>query len=329
MISVIIPAYNVEDYIKRCLDSVCGQSYRDIEVLVVDDGSADSTPGICDSYADKDDRVRVIHKKNEGVAAARNTALDAAGGDMIAFADADDYYEPDMLKNLYEAMIKYDADMVCCGYREEYTDRSYTYGTDLPDAVYDKKQAYGDYFTMGGRMGSGCWNKLIRAGALEGLRYKPYVMGEDVEMLCRTLDRCDKVVCIGYPGYHYIHRTDSATRAEFGPNNVNMIHIADEMLDFIKERYPDLTDRMYAYHAAWTVAQIQAMYWSPDTGKFNKEKELIKGIIKGHMQGYANNPHIPGRDKLYLKSFTLGVFRPVQAVYDGLAGLKRSLTGRK
>ncbi len=325
MISVIIPAYNVEDHIKRCLDSVCAQTFKDIELIVVDDGSSDATPEICDSYAEGDKRVKVIHKENEGVAKARNTALDAASGDMIAFADADDYYEPDMLMKLSEAMAEYGADMACCGYIEEYSDRSCEYGTSLPDEVFDKTGAYEDYLTMGGRMGSGCWNKLIRAEVLSEIRYKPYVMGEDVEMLCRTLDKCDKVVCIGYPGYHYIHRSDSATRAEFGPDNVNMIRVADEMLDFIKRKHPDMTLRMYAYHAAWTSAQIQAMYWSRSTGRFKNEKLFIKDSVRANMAGYENNPYIAARDRILIKSFLYGFFRPVRALYDTMSGLKGML----
>ena len=323
LISVIIPAYNVEGYLKRCIDSVCAQSYKNIEVLVIDDGSCDSTPAICDECAAEDDRIRVVHKGNEGVAAARNTALDMAGGEMIAFADADDYCEPDMLKNLYEVMLRYGADMACCGYYEEYTDKTVEHGTGLADVVYTRHEAYEDYLKMGGRMGSGCWNKLIRAGVLKDIRYKPYVMGEDVEMLCRTIDRCELVACTGYPGYHYIHRGDSATRAVFGPNNVTMLYIANEMLDFIRQNHPELTERMYAFHAEWHSAQIQAMYWTKGTGRFVSEKEQIRENIRKNMEGYVNNPYVPKRDIVIIRAFMHGIYRPVQTVYDVMSGFKR------
>ena len=130
LISVIIPAYNAQVHLKRCLDSVCGQSYKDIEVVLVDDGSTDSTLQICEEYAKQDSRIRVFHKENGGVAAARNLALDRAEGAMIAFSDADDYYEPMMLERLHDAMLKHDADMVCCGYLEEYDDKVIEYIND-------------------------------------------------------------------------------------------------------------------------------------------------------------------------------------------------------
>ncbi|MCR5602816.1 MAG: glycosyltransferase [Lachnospiraceae bacterium] len=325
LISVIIPAYNAEKHLERCLDSVCGQSYKDLEILLVDDGSSDSTPQICDSYAKKDGRIKVIHKENGGVAAARNTALDMMTGAMAAFSDSDDYYEPGVLESMHRAMLEHNADMVCCGYYEEFDDRITEYGTGLGEVIYDRHDAFEEYFKMGGRIGSGCWNKLIRSEVIRDIRYKPYVMGEDVEMLLRTIDRCDRVVCIDYPGYHYIHRGDSATRAVFSENNINMLHIADEMLEYIKERHPELTEQMYAYNAAWYTAQIQAMYWSKDTSVFAEEKRLIKSLILSNMEGYRNNTYIPARDMLYLRSFMYGCFRPVQAACELLSGMKRRL----
>lgn len=322
---MIIPAYNAEAHLERCLDSVCGQSYKNIEVVLVDDGSTDRTPEICAGYAERDSRIKVIRKENGGVAAARNLALDSASGDMIAFSDADDHYEPEMLERLHEAMLKYDADMVCCAYLEEYDDKVIEYGTGCGDIVYNRHEAYGEYFKMGGRIGSGCWNKLIKRDILSDIRYKPYVLGEDVEMLCRTIDKCDKVAFTDYPGYHYIHRGDSATRAVFGKNNITMLHIADEMVEFIKERYPELTQQIYAYDAAWYVAQIQGMYWSPDTSVFAEEKKLIKEGILSNMGGYKNNPYVPLRDMLYLKSFLHGCFRPVQSAYEFAGRVKRAV----
>lgn len=325
LISVIIPAYNVEKHLERCLDSVCGQSYKNLEILLVDDGSSDGTPQICDSYAKRDDRIRVIHKENGGVAAARNTALDMMTGDMTAFSDADDYYEPGALESMHKAMLLHNADMVCCGYYEEFDDRITEYGTGSGDVIYNRHDAYEEYFKMGSRIGSGCWNKLIRSEVLNDIRYKPYVMGEDVEMLCRTIDKCDRVACIDYPGYHYIHRGDSATRAVFGENNINMLHIADEMLEYIKEHHPELTKQMYAYNAAWHVAQIQVMYWSKDTSGFRKEKQLIRDSIRANMKGYENNPCVPARDMLYIKSFLYGCFKPVQSVCDLLVRIRRMI----
>lgn len=322
LISVIIPAYNVEKYLSRCLDSVLAQSHKELEVILIDDGSTDATPAICDEYAGRDGRIKTVHKQNAGVAAARNDALDLASGDMFAFADADDHYEPDMLKNLYDAMIAYDADMAVCGYFEEYPDRTDEHGTDSGTVLYDNTQAYEDYFRMGGRIGSGCWNKLIKAEAAAGIRFKDYRMGEDVEWLSRVLDRCDKVVCTDYAGYHYIHREGSATRLEFSSTNLDILHVSDEMLAYTGRNHPELVKQMYAFHAAWYSAQIQVMHWQKDTGGYVNEKRFIKDNLKKNIKEYRGNPYVARADMLFIESYLLGCYRPVKRIYDLLSALK-------
>ena len=116
-ISIIIPVYNVETYIHKCIGSVLAQTYRNIEVILVDDGSPDNSGIICDEYAKKDKRVIVIHKKNGGLSDARNAGIDAATGDYIVFVDSDDYIAPDMIEKLYETQKRNNADITVCGYR--------------------------------------------------------------------------------------------------------------------------------------------------------------------------------------------------------------------
>ena len=115
MISVIIPIYNVEKYLCRCLDSIISQSYKDLEIILVDDGSPDNSPSICDSYARNDNRIKVIHKTNGGLSAARNTGLKYAMGDFISFIDSDDYIEPKMYEILFNLITKFDSDISMCG----------------------------------------------------------------------------------------------------------------------------------------------------------------------------------------------------------------------
>ena len=323
LISIIIPAYNVEAYLARCLDSVCGQSYKDLEIIVVDDGSEDKTPEICDEYAKRDSRIRAIHKKNAGVAAARNDALDMANGDMIAFADADDHYEPNMLRDMYDAMAEHDADMVSCGYYEEYPDKTDVHGSDGDTVIYDRTGAYNDYFKMGGRLGSGCWNKLIRAEAVRDIRFKDYRMGEDVEWLSRVIDNCDKVVCISNVGYHYIHREGSATRLEFSSTNLDILHVSDEMLEYTREYHPELIRQIYAFHAAWYSAQIQVMHWQKDTAKYAVEKRYIRDNLKRNIKEYRRNPYTAKADMLFIESYLLGCYRPVRFIYDRLSVLRK------
>ena len=130
LVSVIIPAYNIEDYIGRCLDSIISQTYKNLEIIVVDDGSRDYTGEILDNYAKKDRRIKVIHKENGGVSSARNKGIEAAEGDYIGFIDGDDLIEPGMYKTLVDLLEEENADIAHCGYQMVFPDRvDYYYNT--------------------------------------------------------------------------------------------------------------------------------------------------------------------------------------------------------
>ena len=123
LVSVIIPAYNIEDYIGRCLDSIISQTYKNLEIIVVDDGSRDHTGEILDNYAKKDRRIKVIHKENGGVSSARNKGIEAAEGDYIGFIDGDDLIESEMYKTLVDLLEEENADIAHCGYQMVFPDR--------------------------------------------------------------------------------------------------------------------------------------------------------------------------------------------------------------
>ena len=161
LISVIIPAYNIQDYLGTCLDCVLGQRYRDLEVIVVDDGSTDATPAIADAYAQKDPRVRVIHQANSGVTCARFQGLRIATGDYIGFVDGDDQLEPEMYELLLRNAREYDADISGCGYRKVYAKRTVDYfGTDQFSSFAKRE---GVRNLLDGRIEPGLCNKLYRA----------------------------------------------------------------------------------------------------------------------------------------------------------------------
>lgn len=145
-ISVIVPVYKTEQYLSACVDSILHQSYSDLEVILVDDGSPDNCPQICDDYAQRDERVRVIHQINAGVAAARNAGLDAACGEYIAFVDSDDWIDPDMYAGMMEMANAHDCDVVMCDCLKEYENRSQVYSHDIRAGFYDRAQLEQEYF---------------------------------------------------------------------------------------------------------------------------------------------------------------------------------------
>lgn len=213
-ISVIIPVYKVERYLDACVASVAGQTFADLEILLVDDGSPDACPALCDAWAQRDPRIRVIHRQNGGLSAARNTGIEAAAGRFLAFVDADDLLEPDALRRAYEAQAVTGADLVIFNLR--YVDET---NTPLPtpdfsqfrDEVLTPDEVWQRYFSLAEQRiyYVVAWNKLYRAELFRTLRFRPGKRYEDQFLLPGLLAQCRTVACLGWPGYRYVQRGGS------------------------------------------------------------------------------------------------------------------------
>lgn len=213
-ISVIIPVYKVERYLDACVASVAAQTFSDLEILLVDDGSPDNCPALCDAWAQKDPRVRVIHRENGGLSAARNTGIEAAQGEFLTFVDSDDLLDPDALRRGYEAQRQHDADLVILNvvYVDE---KDVPLGkpdfTGFRDEVLDEDGVWQRYFALGEQKiyyAIAC-SKLIRAEVFRDLRFRVGKRYEDQFLMPGLLSRCHTIVCLGYPGYHYIQHSGS------------------------------------------------------------------------------------------------------------------------
>ena len=146
MVSVIVPVYKTEKFLDRCVDSILNQTYKDIELILVDDGSPDKCPAICDTFAQMDERVKVIHKVNGGVSTARNTGLEIATGDYIAFVDSDDYIELDMYEKMISKAVEYDCDVVMCDCIKDYPDHSTIYSHNIRGGFYSYEELLNEYY---------------------------------------------------------------------------------------------------------------------------------------------------------------------------------------
>lgn len=223
MISVIVPVFNAEKYLRKCLDSIMGQTLRDLEIILVDDGSCDESGGICDEYARRDQRIRVLHKENEGVVRARKDGLKKASGEEIAYVDADDWIRPDMLERMHGVMGREGVDVVACGRRIEQAGLSVPvksvfpagrYGREgLERLIYPRMIAGGGFFSWG--MFPNLWDKLFRRDCLE--KYQMAVddrlaMGEDAACLYPVLLHADSLYIMEECFYHYRQSAFSMVR---------------------------------------------------------------------------------------------------------------------
>lgn len=236
LISVIIPVYKVEKYLKRCIDSVIKQTYEKLEIILVDDGSPDKCPKICDEYAKKDARIRVIHQKNSGLSVARNNGIDIAQGKFIVFVDSDDYIENDMLVKMYYKLKETNADMVMCGvhcvYEDNYIGNIRAKLQIDQDEVINAEQMYERLFGAAAWQYVVAWNKLYSRNIFDSIRFPEGKQHEDEMIIHQIIGKCQKICIVGKPFYHYVCRNDSIMSNECNMHRFDYFYALSNRLRF-------------------------------------------------------------------------------------------------
>ena len=214
-VSVIVPVYKVEPWLRRCVDSILAQRFADFELILVDDGSPDRCGDICDEYAQKDPRVHVIHQKNGGLSAARNAGIERAlstGSQWLAYVDSDDEISPYYLSRMYEAVMEHHAELCVCDFRTIYPDgKPHTDEPEIPARIAAGRELLEEKGFLGNWHIVIACNKLYRAELFASLRFPVGYVHEDEAVIHRVLGASSKVVCIPDPLYFYYQRTSSIT----------------------------------------------------------------------------------------------------------------------
>lgn len=229
LVSVIVPIYKAEPYLDRCVQSIVDQTYTNIEIILVDDGSPDDCPTMCDAWAKKDSRIRVIHQENGGFSAARNAGLDAATGAYIQFVDSDDWIEPNMVEALVICALQTNADIVRCGYYEENGTQQLAFSSTAQTHCPDQNTLVVDLMNDGLLSGA-LWNKLYRRTALGATRFRNGY-SEDVLFNYLLLAKEPKVVYISEVYYHYRVNNGSVTNSVFRPTAFSIIEVKKQILE--------------------------------------------------------------------------------------------------
>lgn len=245
LISIIVPVYNAEKYLVKCLDSLVSQTYNNIEILLINDGSKDNSGNICDEFAQKDNRVRVVHKENGGVSSARNIGLDIAQGEYIGFVDSDDWVEPDMYECLYSFIVGNGADVSICKFSnkdERIEQQNYTETIE-----FDAKSAILEMHKDGLFAGHLC-NKLFKIKLFEGLRFDEQItIYEDMLLVWDLFYRSKKIIFGKTEKYHYILNNNSAMYGKICESYFSVrkacLLMREKMVNFFKDSliYADRT----------------------------------------------------------------------------------------
>ncbi len=253
LISIIVPVYKVELYLSRCVDSLIAQTYKNIEILLVDDGSPDNCPILCDEYAERDGRIRVIHKRNGGLSSARNAGIDAANGDYIAFVDSDDWVEPQTYSDMIELLINKKLDIVCCeisrlsnvGEIERY--RFYDTGTVMTGSDVAKE-------ILLDRIGSHVVKGLYKRNCWDEIRFPIGLLYEDIYVTYKVFDKAKAVGFISEPYYKY---WENNAGISLSPNPIVPYHqflSFKEHYDYALEHYPEIVDDCRANTAMYAIS---------------------------------------------------------------------------
>lgn len=243
LISVIVPIYKVEKYLDNCVKSIQNQTYKSLEIILVDDGSPDSCPELCDRFAEVDERIKVIHKVNGGLSDARNTGINVATGDYITFVDSDDFLLEDMIETLYCLSEKYNADFVMCKKMDCGDDD--ILGTIVPPSdssnikVFEGREKMAAYLKTN-QIETTAWKKLYKRYLLDDLRFPKGKLHEDAFTTYKLVDIANKIVVTNKVGYVYRNNPQSIMNSGFSLKRLHSIEAKQEQLKFIEEKYPEL-----------------------------------------------------------------------------------------
>lgn len=322
-ISVIVPIYRVEEYLSGCLDSILNQTFRDLEVILVDDGSPDRCGAICEEYAKKDSRIRVIHKENGGLSSARNAGLDIAEGEYAAFVDSDDTVTPDCYEKLFRCAEKYDADLVCGG-RWDVSQRT---GERAPGLCPEKEEVVSGVelvrriFTWE-NLDSAAWDKLYRRELLNGIRYPLGVWSEDVPTTYRVALRAKKAVLCPERVYCYLHREGSITYSRISEKTFHFSDHGQKIYESFRESHPELIrearylrDRGLYYN----VKSLDLAHRS-DRERFRERYRASRRALLRELPFLLKCRYVSRRERVECAFLALGLYRIFRRVYYFVRG---------
>lgn len=243
LITVVVPVYNVEKYLKRCVESILNQSYIRLEIILVDDGSTDGSGLLCDDLATRDDRIKVIHKENGGLSDARNAGIDIAKGEFITFIDSDDFVDLDMIETLSDSTLKTGSDIAICGFVPFYeSDTPEVSGDTNVIKTLDNKKALSEMMYQKS-ISNSAWAKLYRLSLFsDDIRYPFGMLCEDLGTTYKLFAKANKITVNSYKGYFYLQREGSILHSKFSLKRLDSLLLAKEQLEFVKIQYPSLVN---------------------------------------------------------------------------------------
>jgi len=319
LISVIVPVYKVEEYLKKCVESIQKQTYENLEILLIDDGSPDNSGKICDEYAKKDKRIKVIHKENGGLSDARNAGIDVATGEYITFVDSDDFISDDYIEYMYKMIIEAKVKLAICGVKQIWKNTQIEEEHKNTEILTSKGVFENILLDKGIEISA--YAKLYHRDLWKEYRFPKGKVYEDTGIIYKIIEQAKDIVYGDKKCYYYVARHGSISKqAGFNKNEEDYIVHTNEMLKFIKEKYPELENAINRF-TVYAKFRILRMLVFTKPRKREMEKEYI-AQIKKYQKEVFKDKRTPRRDKIAIILLNLGlpVFKITWNIYCKLTG---------
>lgn len=305
LISVIVPAYNVEKFIGKCIDSILRQSFKDFEVLLIDDGAKDSTPEICDACAKKDSRIKVYHKENGGLSDARNYGIDRMQGKYVTFIDSDDYVDSGYFEYLYGLITQEeDIQIAICGKKSVREDENASPDPEIFHEIITGERAV-QKMLCGHGSGHSAWGKLYSADLWKTVRYPKGKIYEDYATTYRVMALVDKAAWGNAAMYFYVQHIESIMHQKCSRRSLSLVDIADEETEFIVKKWPALKQEALARKVTSELKCLQNIL-NAKNEEFDDYKQKIVEDVRRHKGELLASKKVALKTKIKIIALLLG-----------------------
>ena len=301
LISVIVPVYNVESYLPRCVDSICNQTYRNLEIILVDDGATDSSGRICDDYASRDPRVRVIHKANGGLSSARNAGLDVAQGEYISFIDSDDWIAPDTYDQMLALALEEQVKLVCAGRFDVDggTGRVQTGLCPPRREVISGMELLGRVFLWDNCDSAAC-DKLYHRSLFREIRYPVGRVNEDLAIFYKLMELTDRAAMLDKPVYYYYHRADSISNSALSPKTFHFVEYTAQIYPYICQNHPGIQDQARYFRIRSLIYSMQRIDLASDEDRniYREQYRSFRKALRTHLPFILSSDYFTNRNRI-------------------------------
>lgn len=308
LISIVVPVYNVENYLDICMKSILSQTYNNIEVILIDDGATDGSGKICDYYAEADKRVRVVHKKNGGLSDARNAGILRAEGDYIMFIDSDDAVSSDFAEYLYTLLKDSSADIAVCDPVHCYGDKEVFFERETSRKIFEPEDAIAEMLYQRSFLVA-AWGKLYRRYLFNDILFPYGMFFEDSAVMYRIFDKATKIAYGNAKLYGYMHREGSITTNSFSKRDCDILIICNQIAEYLSDRGERLQKAARSYQ---TAAVLRIYMNAPRNGEFDDELKVCEDFLRENGNRVLHDKNIRKKMKMALLMYKL--VRPMMPI---------------